>query len=286
VKEKDSIFSASMKSLSAYLSRIALAPQPKADLATLALVMEAHSRAIAFENFDVVMGKPISMAWLDVEKKLVEDNRGGYCWELNTLLQMALEEIGFTCTPLMCRVRWGKPDDTEEPNTTFTHFALKVDTDAGPFFADVGFSGVNSMAPVNLAIGEVPQSLPEGQFRVVKSKHWDFHVLELLIQGEWKPLYEWRDEKAPLIDQECSNWFSCTYPSARFTSQFFTCRIIGDERHHILNHEYVVRRGHGVDKQVTTEKIHDKARLLELIDTVFGVKLVKTEGIDRYLVKL
>lgn len=272
-----------MRSLAGYLKRIGLARPPKTDSATLALVMAAHSRGIAFENFDVVMGKPISMAKLDVEKKLVDDMRGGYCWEQNTLLQMALEEMGFTVTPLMCRVRWGKPDDSEEPNTTFTHFALKVATDSGFFLADVGFAGVNSMAPVNLCVGAEPQALPEGQFRVVDSKHASFHVLQLLVKGEWRPVYEWRDERAPLVDQECSNWFSCTYPKARFTSQFFACRIVGDERHHIMNDEYVVRKGHGIDKQQTTESIADKARLLELIDTVFGVTLVETEGIDRYL---
>ena len=173
-----------MRSLANYLSRIGLARPPKADLATLALVMAAHSRSIAFENFDVVMGKTISMAKPDVEKKLVDDQRGGYCWEQNTLLQMALEEMGFSVTPLMCRVRWGKPDDSEEPNTTFTHFALKVQTDSGDVLADVGFSGVNSMAPVSLGVGAEPQSLPEGQFRVVDSKHAHFHVLELLVKAE------------------------------------------------------------------------------------------------------
>ena len=85
-----------MRSLPNYLNRIGLKHAPlKADLSTLALVMAAHSRAIAFENIDVVRGKTISMARGDVEKKLVDDLRGGYCWEQNTLLSMALEEIGF-----------------------------------------------------------------------------------------------------------------------------------------------------------------------------------------------
>ena len=68
-------------------------------------------------------------------------------------------------------------------------------------------------------------------------------MLELQIKGEWRPLYEWRDEKAPFVDMECSNFFSYAYPKARFTTQFFCTRIIGDERHHILNGDYVVRKG-------------------------------------------
>ena len=282
-----------MKSFENYLSRISPSSShpsqydPKVDRATLAHIMEGQSRSIAFENFDIVMKGTVSMTRSDVEKKLVDESRGGYCWELNTLLQMALEEVGYIVTPLMCRVRWGKPDDTKEPNTGFTHFALKVMTadGSGPYLADVGFAGTNSMAPVDLSVGQEPQCLPEGQFRVVPSKHKDFHVLELLVKEEWRPLYEWRDENAPLVDQECSNWFSCTYPTARFTTQLFTSRIIGDERHHILNDQYVIRKGHGVDKEITKETITNKARLLELIDGVFGVRLVLTEEIDRYLNK-
>lgn len=275
-----------MKSLANYLTRINVQGNDikTSDRATLALIMESQSRSIAFENFDVVMKKHISMARSDVERKLVEESRGGYCWEQNTLLQMALEEMGYIVTPLMCRVRWGKPDDTQEPNTGFTHFALKVRTSDGcNYLADVGFGGSNSVEPVNLGIGQEPQDLQEDRFRVVPSKHAGFYVLELLVKDEWRPLYEWRDEKAPLVDMECSNWFSCTYPKARFTSQLFTCRIVGDERHHILDDTYVIRKGHGMDALVTNEQITDKDRLLELIDTIFGVKLVQTEGIDRYL---
>ena len=107
-----------MRSLPNYLNRIGLkhAAQPlKADLSTLTLVMAAHSRAIAFENIDVVRGKTISMARDDVEKKLVDDLRGGYCWEQNTLLSMALEELGFDVVPLLCRVRWNKVADQRAP---------------------------------------------------------------------------------------------------------------------------------------------------------------------------
>lgn len=325
--------SAAMKSLERYLSRIGLSklmlteqgednePTTRTfaldrDRATLALLMAGQSRFIPFENIDVVLKKRISMSPADVEKKLVDDHRGGYCWEQNTLLRMALEEIGYEVTPVMCRVRWGKADDSVEPNTPYTHLALIVkvvststpdmnmeqddDDDDGEksksisttnyFLADVGFGGTNSMHPVDLGVGSEPQDLPEGRFRVVPSKHKDFHVLQLRVKkndaGEWRPLYEWREEPAPLVDQECSNWFSCTYPTARFTNQMFICRIVGDdERHHILNDQYVIRKGHGADKDVTTEQITGKKRLLCLIDEVFEIKLdgVDIEEIDRFL---
>jgi hypothetical protein len=59
--------------------------------------------------------------------------------------------------------------------------------------------------------------------------------------------------------------------------------LIGNEWHRILNDAYGIRKGDGVEKEVTIEIIVDKAHLLELIDGVFGVKFVETDGIDRYL---
>lgn len=271
--------------LTAYVKRIGLASLPEhVDLNTLSRVMEAHSRAIAFENCDVVLHRTISMSREDVQSKLVYSQRGGYCFEQNTLLLMALEALGFTVTPLLCRVRWNKPDDTEGPNTTFTHFALKVALDQGDYLADVGFAGTNSIAPVALASSE-PQSLPEGQFRVVDGRS-NYYTLQLLVKDEWRALYTWRDEPAALVDQECSNWYSCTYPKARFTTSFFVCRVVGDERHHILNHEYVVRKGHGVESTTTKVTVNDLEHLMQLLSDVFAIHFgagESVDGLDRYL---
>ena len=78
--------------------------------------------------------------------------------------------------------------------------------------------------------------------------------------------------------------YSCTFPKARFTTSFFVCRVIGDERHHILNENYVTRKGHGVESVVETTPIKDKAHLVELLDTVFSLRFpADTPGIDRFL---
>eukprot|EP00980_Cylindrotheca_fusiformis_P029786 scaffold23850_cov117-Cylindrotheca_fusiformis.AAC.2 len=246
--------------------------------------MSAHCQTIAFENIDVVQKKTISMEPDDVEKKLVDEKRGGYCFENNTLLRIVLEDIGYTSVkPLLCRVQWGMPP-SDEPKTPFTHLVLEVATDDGTFLADVGFGGINSIEPIRMDVGSEPQDLPEGQYHIVPSKRQGCYALELLVKDEWRPLYEWRDEPAPMVDQICSNWYSCTFPTAKFTTNFLVCRIFSrEERRHILNDEYVIRKGFGADAQLTTEKIVDKARLEDLVNNVFGIKLAETDGIDRFL---
>jgi len=75
--------------LDADLARIGLAGRPG-----LAAVHRAHSTAIPFENLDPHRGVPVSLAIEDIERKLVHQRRGGYCFEQNLLLAAALEALG------------------------------------------------------------------------------------------------------------------------------------------------------------------------------------------------
>ena len=201
-------------------------------------------RSISFENMDVVQGNPISISPDEVFEKLVTRGRGGYCFEQNTLLKSALVALKFNePAPLLCRVRWGKAPDQITP---FTHMCLSVDLgEEGTFLADVGFAGTNSMDPIDLSPSCPPQAKPEGVFRTVsKSNYRYLEVQDRSDPSQYRALYCWNDvTPAEQPDLEQSNWFSFTYPQARFTSQFFAARIAKNEneRHHILNDEYVVR---------------------------------------------
>ena len=75
-----------MLDLDAYLARIGLSGQP-----ALAEVHRAHVTSIPFENLDPRRGIPVSLAPENLERKLVDARRGGYCFEQNLLLATALE---------------------------------------------------------------------------------------------------------------------------------------------------------------------------------------------------
>jgi len=56
--------------------------------------------------------------------------------------------------------------------------------------------------------------------------------------------------------------------------RFFVCRVVGkNERHHILNGEYVVRKGLGIDKEQMSTVIADRKELLDLLERVFNIHL-------------
>ncbi|MBV9415597.1 MAG: arylamine N-acetyltransferase, partial [Solirubrobacterales bacterium] len=67
-----------MFDLDAYLARIGICDRPG-----LASVHRAHVTSIPFENLDPRRGIPVSLELADLERKLVYQRRGGYCFEQN-----------------------------------------------------------------------------------------------------------------------------------------------------------------------------------------------------------
>jgi N-hydroxyarylamine O-acetyltransferase len=91
--------------LPGYLARIRLpvdTPLPPTR-GTLAAILTAHMATVPFENFDVLLGRPVRLDLASLQSKLVGARRGGYCFEHSTLLAAALGALGFH--PVTCSAR-------------------------------------------------------------------------------------------------------------------------------------------------------------------------------------
>lgn len=64
---------------------------------------------IAYENLDILAGKPVSLEFDDLYDKIVTGNRGGYCFELNGFLIHILREMGFTVGDRFARFLRNEP---------------------------------------------------------------------------------------------------------------------------------------------------------------------------------
>lgn len=141
--------------LAAYLQRIDVAAPVAADMATLRAIVRAHTNAIPFENLDPFLGTPVDLEFAAIQRKLVHDGRGGYCFEQNRLLGEALREIGFAVTDLGARVLWGQPDDAV---TARSHMLLRIDLAGEAWLVDVGFGGSTPTAPLRFVADAVQQT--------------------------------------------------------------------------------------------------------------------------------
>jgi N-hydroxyarylamine O-acetyltransferase len=199
-----------MLAFDAYLERIGL---PAADSSSWPTIHRSHATSIPFENLDSHRGIPISLAQEDLERKLVAERRGGYCFEHNLLLASALEHVGLHVEPMLARVRVGGASPETRPRG---HLVLRVtDGDGQAWHADVGFGLGTLLDPI--PFGPDPDNVREQsgwRFRVIE----DGRELVLQTRGPdgWTDVYGFVPEPAPRIDIEVSNWWVCTNPRSPF----------------------------------------------------------------------
>lgn len=89
--------------LPAYFRRIGMSAAVDADLPSLRELVTAHVAAIPFENLNPFLRMPVDLALAAVQRKLVHDDRGGYCFEHNLLFGEVLRAVGFQVTNLAAR---------------------------------------------------------------------------------------------------------------------------------------------------------------------------------------
>jgi N-hydroxyarylamine O-acetyltransferase len=193
--------------LAAYFDRIGVGGD-----AGLVQVHRAHVTSIPFENLDSHRGVPVSLELSDLERKLVHERRGGYCFEHNLLFAAAAEAIGLRAEPMLARVRLGRPPGTPRPRTHLVH---RVHDGDRVWLADVGFGNGTMLEPIPFGPGDEHQQ-SGWRFRVVQDGAE--HVLQTVEDSDWVDVYGFAPEPVPFVDIETSNWFTCTHPRSPFVA--------------------------------------------------------------------
>ena len=139
-----------------YLRRIGLGVRPALDEKGLRVVQVAHLETVPFENLDILSGRPLSLDLGALEAKVIRGRRGGFCYELNGLLAVLLEQLGVRVTRFAAET-WSQ--DSESWGPPFDHLVLRVDLDR-PWLVDFGF-GDSFREPLPLVDG-AEQADPSG----------------------------------------------------------------------------------------------------------------------------
>ena len=89
--------------LQAYMARVGYSGPVAPTESVLCALHRAQVFAIPFENLDIHLGRPIRLDAASLWAKLVNGQRGGYCYELNGLFLLVLRRLGFAVTCLAGR---------------------------------------------------------------------------------------------------------------------------------------------------------------------------------------
>ncbi len=250
--------------LDRYAARIGFCGEFAPTRAVLDQILAHHTSSIPFENLDVLLSRPIDLDLKAIERKFVVDQRGGYCFEQNTLMLAVLEQIGFEVVAMAGRVRLGLTRETLPPRT---HLFLVVTIDGEPYIADVGAGGFSLTGSIRLVEDE-EQETPHEPRRIVRDGPVRFH------QGwtgkEWVDIYEFTEERMPMIDRQIGNWWTSTNPNSKFKRNIMASRSDTDGRRKgILNSDFTIRRGGEI---LHKETIRDSIHLLELLENEFNLR--------------
>jgi N-hydroxyarylamine O-acetyltransferase len=197
--------------VSAYLARIGFSGSAPPTSDTLRDLHVAHMRTVPFENLDISLGREIICDEQRFLDKIVDQRRGGFCYELNGAFAALLRELGFSVSLLSARV--SREDGSA--SAEFDHMALRVDLDE-PWLADVGF-GDSFLEPLRLK-PEVEQEQSSGRFRIVEVG--DVMIMQRVRPAEfWKSLYRFTLTPRQLCDFAPRCEFQQTSPESHFTRQ-------------------------------------------------------------------
>jgi N-hydroxyarylamine O-acetyltransferase len=153
--------------LDRYLARIRYNGPREVGLVTLRALHRAHLLAIPYENLDIHLGVPITLDPEAMFTKLVDERRGGWCYEMNGVFGRVLETLGFDVRYVSSAVGRATRGWRSQGN----HMVLVVRLDR-PWIADVGF-GDGFLTPLPLEAGTYAQGFL--QYRVSRDGPW-WHV--------------------------------------------------------------------------------------------------------------
>jgi len=264
----------SLFDLERYLERIGYAGVRSVGLPTLAALHACHPAAIPFENLDPLLGRPVRLDVESLQRKLVLEGRGGYCYEHNLLFAEALRAIGFNVTGLAARVVWNVPDGAVRPRS---HMLLRIELDGVSHIADVGFGGLTLTAPLRLEMG-VAQPTPHETFRL--APEGPEFVLEARVGEGWKALYRFSDEKQEPPDYEVANWYTSTHPDSIFRRSLMAARATREARLALLDGRLSIHHRNGSTEQRT---LQNGPEIKTTLREMFGIRLPESAELDNVL---
>lgn len=166
-----------------YLERIGLEKIGLiADLACLRLLHRQHLLNVPFENLDIHWKRPIALDTGAFYRKIVGENRGGFCYELNGLFNELLREIGFETRLLSARV--ADRDGNFSPE--YDHLAILVIMGDMQYLADVGF-GAFTAEPMQF-VPDVEHQDANGRF-VIRRHDGDYFEVAKAEDFGWRSEY-------------------------------------------------------------------------------------------------
>ncbi|MGB0846532.1 MAG: arylamine N-acetyltransferase family protein [Thiolinea sp.] len=196
-----------------YLQRIAYTGDVRPDSDCLKSIIRAHGQAIPFENLDVMAYGTINLEPEHLVNKIVYGGRGGYCYEVNAIVYLALQAAGFTVQLVAARPRIFP---VLRPRT---HMAVVAELDGQYWLCDPAFGGQMPAEPICLASPEEEICQGADYFKITLDAGQGEYYLYSKVDGDWQAQYSFTLNHQEWVDFAPGNYLNSTHPDSFFRQQ-------------------------------------------------------------------
>jgi len=216
-----------------YLQRFRVEDVKEISLETLNQLQLQHMLHVPFENLDVIHRIPITLNLEAFYNKIVLNNRGGFCYELNGLFNWLLQSLGFNSYLISGTIN--RPDGSWALKGSHASLIVEIDQ---PYLVDVGF-GDSVRGPLPLT-GETKEDV-SGIYRVVKVED-TFYDLQRKNNQDWDTLYRLDIRPRELKEFKNACYFNQTSPKSHFTQKQIVSLAAKDGRFTLSGNSFIVTR--------------------------------------------
>ena len=233
----------------------------KPNIETLKFLQKQHLLNVPFENLDIHWQRPIILHNEKFYEKVVEQKRGGFCYELNGLFYQLLENLGFENKIVSARVSNGKGGFGEE----YDHLAILTEIEDEKYLTDVGF-GDFTAKPLKFVLG-IEQKDENGIYRITKFDK-DYFLVEKKDGNEWKHEYIFKDKPRELSEFEEMCKFHQTSPESHFTRGKVCSLMTETGRKTLTDKKFIVTKG----GEKTEHDVNSDEQFEQILESEFGIK--------------
>jgi len=251
--------------IDAYLARIGYDGPRDPTPDVLRRIHLRHMLTVPFENLDISRKRPIVPNAERSIAKIVDEHRGGFCYELNGAFCALLRALGFEADMLNGRV--ARKDGTFGHD--FDHMALHVRcSDGSRWLADVGF-GESFVTPLSF------DGFDEDGYRVhlmprdSASSRGITHAMQALRDGVWANEYVFDLTPHDISDFAEMCDYHQTSPLTSFTKGD-VCSIATMKGRITVQRDRLIVTENGTK---TETPIADEAEYLAKLREIFGIML-------------
>ncbi len=193
----------------------------------------AHLTRVPFENLSIHQREPIELRADSLFDKIVNRQRGGFCYELNGAFAELLLALGYSVDRLAARV-YGADGKHGIP---FDHMCLRVESEGEAFLCDVGF-GECFVTPLRFEERD-EQHDGRAAFRIEGEQERDLWMRDR--SGEWRREYCFTLTPYALADFEPGKIYHTTSPASHFTQKRI-CSLLTEQGRITLRDDRLIER--------------------------------------------